>query len=87
MFRKQKELLTRRKNLVKMDVAEIKRLIGFCDGQGRGKKGDLKMGLMFRKSLKAHIEKMSTFRLSMMLMKTQDLYRSLHYVDEKKGSY
>ena len=44
MFRKQKELLTRRKNLVKMDVAEIKRLIGFCDGQGRGKKRGFKNG-------------------------------------------
>jgi len=41
----------------------------------------------FRKLLKTHIEKMSVFRLSIMLMKTQELNRSLHYVDEKQGSY
>jgi hypothetical protein len=52
-----------------------------------GKKGDLKMRRKFRKLLKTHIEKMPAFRLSIMLMKTNDLSRSLHYVDERKGSY
>jgi hypothetical protein len=37
------------------------------------------------KLLKKHIEKMSAFRLSIMLMKTSELNRSLHYVDENKG--
>ena len=87
MFRKQKELSTKCKNLAEIDVIEIKTLIGFCDGQGREKKGELKVTPIIRKSLKAHVEKMSTFRLSMMLMKTSELYRSLHYVDENKRSY
>jgi hypothetical protein len=42
------------------------------------------MRLTFRKSLKTHIDKMSTFRLSIMLLKTRELNHSLHYVDEKK---
>ncbi len=37
--------------------------------------------------LKTHIEKMSAFSLSMMFMKINELDASLHYVDEKKGSY
>jgi hypothetical protein len=43
------------------------------------------MRLAFCKSLKTHVEKMSAFRLSMMLMKTNELNQSLHDVDEKKG--
>jgi hypothetical protein len=39
---------------------------------------------MVSKLLKTHVEKMSAFRLSMMLMKTRELNRSLHYVDENK---
>jgi hypothetical protein len=35
--------------------------------------------------LKTNGEKMSIIRLSMMLMKTNDLYPSLHDVDENKG--
>jgi hypothetical protein len=35
-------------------------------------------------SLKTNGEKMSAFSLSMMLMKTNKLARSLHYVDENK---
>jgi len=50
-----------------------------------GKKGNKKMGLVSCKSLKTHIEKMPVFRLSIMFMKTNELNRSLHYVDEKKG--
>ena len=34
--------------------------------------------------LKTHGEKMSVFGLSMMLMKTNELYLSLHDVGEKK---
>jgi hypothetical protein len=44
------------------------------------------MRLTFFKSLKTHVEKISIFRLSMMLMKTRELNRSLHYIDEKKWS-
>src|SRR5208283_5545501 len=43
------------------------------------------MRLTFCKSLKTHVEKMSAFRLSIMLMKTQELNRYLHYVYENKG--
>jgi hypothetical protein len=37
--------------------------------------------------MKTHIEKMSAFRLSTMLMKTSELEPSLHDVDEKKRGY
>jgi len=45
------------------------------------------MGLNCPKLLKTNIEKMSAFRLSMMLMKIKKLYGSFHDVYEKKGSY
>jgi len=37
--------------------------------------------------LKTNGEKMPDFRLSMMLMKTNELNHPLHDVDEKKGRY
>jgi hypothetical protein len=43
------------------------------------------MGLRFIKLLKTHVEKMSAFRLSTILMKTGELEPSLHDVDENKG--
>ena len=45
------------------------------------------MGRNFHKLLKTHVEKMSVFGLSMMLMKTNELYHSFQDVDENKGSY
>jgi hypothetical protein len=39
------------------------------------------------KLLKTNVEKMSVFRLSTMLMKTNELNKPLHDVDENKGSY
>jgi hypothetical protein len=41
--------------------------------------------MSWAKLLKTNGEKMSAFRLSMMLMKTNDLHSSLHDVDENKG--
>jgi hypothetical protein len=43
------------------------------------------MRLSFIKLLKTNVEKMSAFRLSIMLMKTNELNYYLHYVDENKG--
>ena len=43
------------------------------------------MRLTFSKLLKTNAEKMSTFSLSMMLMKINELNHSLHDVDEKNG--
>jgi hypothetical protein len=43
------------------------------------------MRLAFCKLLKKNVEKMSAFRLSTMLMKTNELNQPLHDVDEKKG--
>jgi hypothetical protein len=40
----------------------------------------------FPKLLKTHVEKISAFRLSTMLMKTNEFYVAFHDVDEKKGS-
>jgi hypothetical protein len=45
------------------------------------------MGVICVNLLKTHIEKMSDFRLSMMLLKPNELKYSLHDVDEKKGGY
>jgi hypothetical protein len=45
------------------------------------------MRLKFRNLLKTHVEKMSTFRLSMIFMKTNELEASFHDVDENKGGY
>jgi hypothetical protein len=39
----------------------------------------------FYKLLKTHIEKMSTFCLSTIFMKTSHLYDAFHDVDENKG--
>ena len=51
------------------------------------KKGGEKMGVSCVKLLKTHVEKMSLFSLSTMLMKTNELNHYLHDVYENKGSY
>ncbi|MDR3561991.1 MAG: hypothetical protein P4N59_11230 [Negativicutes bacterium] len=48
------------------------------------KKGG-KLGQNFFKLLKTHIEKMPVFRLSMILMKTNELNHSFQDITEKKG--
>jgi hypothetical protein len=58
----------------------------------RGQRGDFKKkGENLRsnppKSLKTHIEIMSTFRLSKMLLKTHKLSEAFQDVAEKKDSY
>jgi hypothetical protein len=45
------------------------------------------MGLKFLKLLKTNVEKMAPFRLSRMLMKTNELNSPFQDVDEKKGGY
>jgi len=45
------------------------------------------MGLISGKLLKKHVEKMSIFSLSTILMKINELNHPLHDVDENKGSY
>jgi hypothetical protein len=42
------------------------------------------MEQIFFKLLKTHVEKMSIFRLATMLMKTNNLNRPFHDVDENK---
>jgi hypothetical protein len=54
--------------------------------RGPEKKGGLKMRRKSRNLLKTHIEKMSAFCLSTIFMKTNDLHRSFHDVDENKES-
>jgi len=43
------------------------------------------MGETCVKLLKTNVEKLSIFRLSTMLMKTNELNHSLHDVDERRG--
>jgi hypothetical protein len=49
------------------------------------KKKGIKMRQKLAKSLRIRVEKMSAFCLSTMLMKTNELHRPLHDVDEDKG--
>jgi hypothetical protein len=74
-------------NLAKTYVIDTNIVSLFPGGQGREKKGELNMRREFGKLLKTHIENMSVFRLSTMLMKTNELKPSLHDVDENKGGY
>ncbi len=71
----------------KFYVIGINKLRLLCDGEGRKKKEGGKLGSDFFKLLKTDIEKMSAFRLSTMLMKTNELNASFHDVDDNKGSY
>jgi len=50
----------------------------------RKKRGE-NSGMKGAKLLRRNGEEMSTFRLSIMLMKTNDLHQALHHVDENKG--
>ncbi|HMD85077.1 MAG TPA: hypothetical protein VKO18_10295 [Terriglobia bacterium] len=72
-------------NLEKSYLIEKRSLIQSSAARVMEKKGELKFRLKFPKLMKTNIEKMSVFRLSMMLMKTNDLRHSFHYVDENKG--
>jgi hypothetical protein len=74
-------------NLSKTYIIEKKTVSSyFCD-RGHGKKTGQKTPLIFAKLLRAHVEKMSTFRLSRMLMKSNELKGFFQDVYEKKGSY
>jgi hypothetical protein len=53
--------------------------------EAKKKRGGQKMGQAFCKLLRTNIEKMSVFRRSTMLLKTNMLDTSLHDVDEIKG--
>ena len=75
----------KRENLTEIYVIENTTVIRFRGGQARWKKRELKMSRNFRKSLKTHVEQMSAFRLSIILMKTNELNSSFHYVDDNKG--
>jgi len=74
-----------RGNLAKSYLIEKRLLIQSSAARVMEKKGELKLRLKFPKLMKTNIEKMSVFRLSMMLMKTNDLHYFLHDVDENKG--
>jgi hypothetical protein len=66
-------------------VIETKSVNRFPRNQTQKKKGK-KMEAICWMLLKTNVEKMSDFRLSKMLMKTNDLYASFQDVDDKKGS-
>ena len=50
-------------------------------------KKEEKMGENWIKLLKTNAEKMSVFRLAIMLQKTSRLWSLCHYINENKGSY
>ena len=74
-------------NSARIYIIETKIVSQFITTRAMRKKKGQKMGLNCPKLLKTNIEKMSAFRLSMMLMKIKKLYGSFHDVYEKKGSY
>ncbi|HMD85447.1 MAG TPA: hypothetical protein VKO18_12200 [Terriglobia bacterium] len=74
-----------RGNLAKSYLIEKRLLIQSSAARVMEKKGELKLRLKFPKLMKTNVEKMSVFRLSTMLMKTNKLNQSLHYIDENKG--
>src|SRR5208337_1566935 len=74
-----------RGNLAKSYLIEKRLLIQSSAARVMEKKGELKLRLKFPKLMKTNGEKMSVFRLSTMLMKTNELNHPLHDVDEKKG--
>ena len=73
--------------LQKNHLIENRSVNDLSTAMAREKKRGEKMGMSYAKFLKTNIEKMSTFRLSIMLMKTRELDHSLHHVDEKKRTY
>jgi hypothetical protein len=75
------------KNLAKIYIVEIKIVSLSSAARVHGKKKGQEMGSIFVKLLKTNVEKMSVFRLSTMLMKTNELNRSFQDVDENKCSY
>ncbi len=85
MYQKVKELAINSENLAKNYTIENKILILSSAARAVKKKGDKNMRLMYVKLLKTNIEKMSTFRLSIILMKINELENFIHYVYEKKG--
>jgi hypothetical protein len=74
------------KNLPRIYVVEIKIVSLYPVARATGKKRGEKTPANWIKLLKTNVEKMSVFRLSTILMKTNELNPSLHDVDEKKGS-
>jgi hypothetical protein len=86
MYQKQKGLSMNCENHTKIYSIETKIVSLSHGGQGQEKKGGKKMGHRFIKLLKTHVEKMSVFRLAIMLQKISRLQSSCHYIDEKKGT-
>jgi hypothetical protein len=66
-------------------ILKLKHLFDPRSPESAEKKGGEKMVVSCLNLLKTNVEKMSLFRLAIMLMKTNQLNHSLHYVDEKKG--
>jgi len=74
-----------RENLVNVYITENKIVILSSAARVRGGGKGKKTRSNFCKLLKTDIEKMPVFRLSMMLMKANELSLSLQDVDENKG--
>ena len=84
--RKQKGLATASENFLEMYIIETK-IDSHFKGSGRQETRGEKMKVSSTMLLKTNGEKMSVFRLSTMLMKTQELNPSFHDIDERKGVY
>jgi hypothetical protein len=86
MYQKKKGLAVNSEDLVKMYLIETKIVIKFSLAGITKKRGMKNLGLNFFKLLKTHVEKISIFRLSRMLMKPKKLKHPFQDVGERIGS-
>jgi hypothetical protein len=86
MYQKIEGLVINCGNPAKIYTNETKAVNRPVTASSHEKKRGEKMGFGVPNLLKTNIGKMSTFRLSRILMKTNELFHSFHYVDEKLGS-
>jgi len=86
IYQKQKGLARKHENFLEIYLMESNRVNSAAAISAARKKGK-KRGVNPGNMLKTQLEKMSAFRLSKMLMKTNCLARSFQDIAENKGSY
>ena len=85
IYQKQKGLARKHENFLEIYLMESNRVNSAAAISAARKKGK-KRGVNPGNMLKTQLEKMSAFRLSIMLLKTGLLHAAFHYVDEIKRS-
>jgi hypothetical protein len=86
MYQKTKALTENPGNCSKLHLVDCNTVIALAAIGGNKNKKRPVLGLNPSKLLKTHVEKMSTFGLTMMSMKTNEIHDSYHYVADNTGS-